>query len=56
MNDGRLLPRVESCLFHVVALRYLCGAADARTLEALQPIVSLYCKDVYKRQPNPPLS
>ena len=31
VNDGRLLPRVESCLFHVVALRYLCGTADAQT-------------------------
>ena len=52
VNDGRLLPRVESCLFHVVALRYLCGAADARTLKALQPIVSLYCKEVEHSEEN----
>ena len=52
VNDGQLLPRVESCLFHVVALRYLCGAADARTLEALQPIVSLYCKEVEHSEEN----
>ena len=52
VNDGQLLPRVESCLFHVVALRYLCGAADARTLEALQPVVSLYCKEVEHSEEN----
>ena len=46
VNDGQLLPRVESCIFHLVALRYLCGAAEAQTVEALQPAVSLYCKEV----------
>ncbi len=52
VNDDQLLPRVESCLFHVAALRYLCGAADARTLKALQPIVSLYCKEVEHSEEN----
>ena len=52
VNDGRLLPRVESCLFHVVALRYLCGTADAQTVETLQPVVSLYCKEVEHSEEN----
>ena len=52
VNDGQLLPRVESCLFHVVALRYLCGTADAQTVETLQPVVSLYCKEVEHSEEN----
>ena len=52
VNDGRLLPRVESCLFHVVALRYLCGTADAQTVETLQPVVNLYCKEVEHSEEN----
>ena len=52
VNDGQLLPRVESCLFHVVALRYLCGAADVQTVEALQPVVSLYSKEVEHSEEN----
>ena len=52
VNDGQLLPRAEGCLFHVIALRYLCGAAHAQTPEALQPVVSLYCKEVEHSEEN----
>lgn len=37
VNDGQLLPRAESCIFHLLSLRYLCGAAGALTPDALQP-------------------
>ncbi len=52
VNDGQLLPRVESCVFHLLALRYLCGAAGAQTVAALQPPVSLYCKEVEHSEDN----
>ena len=52
VNDGALLPRVESCLFHVLSLRYLCGAAAVQTADDLQPVVSLYCKEVEHSEEN----
>ena len=52
VNDGQLLPRVECCVFHVLALRYLCGLEDAADAAALQPVVSLYCKEVEHSEDN----
>lgn len=52
VNDGQLLPRAESCIFHLLSLRYLCGAAGALTPDELQPVVSLYCKEVEHSEEN----
>ena len=52
VNDGQLLPRTESCIFHLLALRYLCGAADAQMPDELQRVVSLYCKEVEHSEEN----
>lgn len=41
VNDGQLLCRVQSCVFHVLAIRALSGAQDDPV-----PLVQLYSKEV----------
>ena len=52
VNDRQLLPRVESCVFHILALRCLCGLDEVSEPAALQPAVSLYCKEVEHSEDN----
>lgn len=52
VNDGRLLERVESCLFHLLCIRSLCTACKMETEEELQALVSLYSKEVEHSDEN----
>lgn len=44
VNDRQYLAQVASCVFHLLCLRQL--SADAQSVQALVPIVSLYSKEV----------
>ena len=51
-NDGQLLPRVESCLFHLLCIRSLYTTGRMNSAEELQLLVSLYSKEVEHSEEN----
>lgn len=52
VNDDQLLPRVQSCVFHMAAIAKLASAQGVNTAESLCPIVSLYSKEVEHSEEN----
>ena len=50
VNDGDLLSRMESCVFHVLCIRLLCHSADGEA-ERIR-IASLYSKEVEHSEDN----
>ena len=50
VNDRQYLARVEQCVFHLLCLREL--GADAKTVQDLTPIASLYSKEVEHSEDN----
>ena len=52
VNDRKLLPRVESCVFHLLCIRYLYCTAEGKTLDDLIAVCSLYCKEVEHSEEN----
>lgn len=52
VNDRKLLPRVESCVFHLLCIRYLYCAAEGKTPDDLIAVSSLYCKEVEHSEDN----
>ena len=50
--DGRLLSRVEACVFHVLCIAALFSAQKTRDLEALTRLSGLYSKEVEHSEEN----
>ena len=52
VNDGQLLPRVQSCVFHLLAVRTLYTLGEGRGLNAYIKTVSLYSREVEHSDEN----
>ena len=52
VNDRQLLARVQSCVFHVIAIRELCRADGSTDLDGLCRIAALYSKEVEHSEEN----
>ena len=50
--DGKLLSRVESCVFHVLCIAALFSAQESRDLETLTRLSGLYSKEVEHSEEN----
>ena len=50
VNDRQYLARIEQCVFHLLCLREL--GADAKSVQELAPVVSLYSKEVEHSEEN----
>ena len=50
--DGKLLSRVESCVFHVLCIAALFSVQESRDLEALERLSGLYSKEVEHSEEN----
>ena len=50
--DGKILSRVQSCVFHVVSIAALFSAQERRTPQALLPLAGLYSKEVEHSEEN----
>ena len=52
VNDRQLLARVQSCVFHVIAIRELCRSDGSTDLDGLCRIAALYSKEVEHSEEN----
>ena len=50
--DGQVLSQTESCLFHVLCIAALFSCQDARNLQTLSTLASLYSKEVEHSDEN----
>ena len=50
--DGKVLPRAEMCVFHVLCIAALFSAQESRDLESLERLSGLYSKEVEHSEEN----
>ena len=50
--DGKVLPRVESCVFHVLCIAALFSAQETKDMQALTRLSGLYSKEVEHSEEN----
>ena len=52
VNDGKLLPRIEGCVFHLLAIRQLYALSEEKGPEAFEKTVCLYSKEMEHSEEN----